>query len=190
MLTLPRPDIHSHDHTRHASAIINISPGEQIAPDRFYSVAIHPWDAHSATTADIDALDSIARHPQVIIIGETGLDALRGDIDAQMRLLKHHIALSESLHKPLLLHVVKQFQEIIALRKLTKPSQPWIIHGFRGKPQLANELIAHGFYISLGEKFNQESAAIIPSDRLLFESDTSPLSINEIIARINNSRLQ
>lgn len=190
MLALPRPDIHCHDHARHATAIINISPSEQIIPDRFYSVAIHPWDAHTATSADIEKLDSTALHSQVILIGETGLDALRGDIDAQMRLLTHHISLSESLHKPLLLHVVKQFQQIIALRKLIKPTQPWIIHGFRGKPQLATELIAHGFYISLGEKFNQESAAIIPADRLLFESDTSPLSINEIINRINRSRLQ
>lgn len=190
MLTLPRPDIHCHDHVRHATAIINIGPGEQIVPDRFYSVAIHPWDAHSATTADLEKLDSTARHPQVILIGETGLDALRGDINAQMRLIKHHISLSESLRKPLLLHVVKQFQQIIALRKLIKPSQPWIIHGFRGKPQQAQELIAHGFYISLGEKFNQESAAIIPNDRLLFESDTSPLSIYEIIDRVNNSRMQ
>ena len=61
---------------------------------------------------------------------------------------------------------------------------PWIIHGFRGKPQLAQQLLNKGFYISLGEKFNPETVSIIPVDRLLFETDESPLNINKIIDNI------
>jgi TatD DNase family protein len=61
---------------------------------------------------------------------------------------------------------------------------PWIIHGFRGKPQLARQLINQGFYISLGELFNPQTATIIPTNRLLFETDESTLDIDTIIERI------
>ena len=59
---------------------------------------------------------------------------------------------------------------------------PWIIHGFRGKPQLAEALIRQGFYLSLGERYNPMSAAVIPIDRLLAESDGSRLMAAEISA--------
>ena len=63
---------------------------------------------------------------------------------------------------------------------------PWIIHGFRGKPQLAQQLLNNGFYISLGEHFNPQTVTIIPTNRLLFETDESTLDINTIIENIKN----
>lgn len=94
---------------------------------------------------------------------------------AQTALLRIHYELSETLRKPLILHIVKSFPEIIALRKQWKPTQPWIIHGFRGKPQLARELLAHGFHLSYGKKYNPASLAITPSSRLLRETDEMPI---------------
>lgn len=93
---------------------------------------------------------------------------------AQTALLRIHYELSETLRKPLILHIVKSFPEIIALRKQWKPTQPWIIHGFRGKPQLARELLAHGFHLSYGKKYNPASLAITPASRLLRETDEKP----------------
>lgn len=93
---------------------------------------------------------------------------------AQTALLRIHYELSETLRKPLILHIVKSFPEIIALRKQWKPTQPWIIHGFRGKPQLARELLAHGFHLSYGKKYNLASLAITPASRLLRETDEMP----------------
>ena len=81
------------------------------------------------------------------------------------------IEISENRELPLILHIVRAFPEIIALKKQLSPKQPWIIHGFRGKPQLASELLRHGFYLSIGEKYNPEAVAVIPRDRLLLESD-------------------
>lgn len=93
---------------------------------------------------------------------------------AQTALLRIHYELSETLRKPLILHIVKSFPEIIALRKQWKPTQPWIIHGFRGKPQLARELLAHGFHLSYGKKYNPASLAITHVSRLLRETDEMP----------------
>jgi TatD DNase family protein len=80
----------------------------------------------------------------------------------------------------MLLHVVKAYPEIIALKRELRPTMPWIIHGFRGKPQLASELLSHGFYLSVGEKYNRDAVTVIPSDRLLVESDESALHASTI----------
>lgn len=185
----PVPDIHTHDYRRAGSAIINISPDDSIMPGALHSVGIHPWQACEATENTIERLTTLCSHPQVVAIGETGLDAMKGgSINHQLEIFNLHITLSEQHRLPLIIHAVKTFDTVIRLKKRLKPAMPWIIHGFRGKPQLAVQLLNHGFYISLGEKFNPATAAIIPDDRLFTESDESLLPISAIIDRINEYR--
>lgn len=188
-MILPCIDIHTHDKSR-KDAIINIYPHEQLIEGAYHSVGIHPWHTSNVTTITIENLKALSVNSQVVAIGETGLDALKGaSIEKQIEIFKLHISLSEQVKKPLIIHCVKAFNEIITIKKQLKPSMPWIIHGFRGKPQLAQQLLNNGFYISLGEKFNPETASIIPIDRLLFETDESTLDINKIIDSINNNHI-
>lgn len=178
-------DYHTHNPVA-TDAIINASPGDVLNPRLTYSVGIHPW--HVDGDIDLDSLDIMARQDNVVAIGETGLDGLCGTDEArQMQLLLHHIKLSEELGKPLILHVVRRYDRIMQLRKQLRPLQPWIIHGYRGKPELTRRLLALGFEFSIGEKFNPSSVALIPSSRLHYETDTSPLSIDTIISRIENN---
>lgn len=180
-------DIHTHNADA-SDAIINVGPGFRTEPGKIYSVGVHPWDT-SAHDLDerMSMLETDARHREVVAIGETGIDKLKGaPADVQAEVFRRHAALSEELKKPLILHVVKSFPEIIRLKEELKPGQPWIVHGFRGKPELARELIRHGFYISLGERFNSESAVCIPCDRLLAETDESTKTIESIVERIPN----
>ena len=86
-------------------------------------------------------------------------------------MLTRHVALSERLGKPLLLHVVRAYAEILALHKRVRPSQPWIVHGFRGKPALALQLVKAGFYLSVGPDCPQATVDVIPLERLLHETD-------------------
>lgn len=168
----PHADIHCHDRSRYREAVINIYPDDEIIEGAYHSVGIHPWHTIDVAHTAIERLKALAAHPQVVAIGETGLDALKGaSIDIQTDIFRLHVALSEQYKKPLIIHCVKSFNEIIALKKELRPTMPWIIHGFRGKPQLASQLINHGFYISLGEHFNPQTAAIIPPDRLFHETD-------------------
>ncbi len=184
-MMFPRIDIHTHDYSRADSAIINISPFEEMLPGAYYSVGIHPWDTATVDDSALERLSSVAADPRVVAIGETGLDALRGgEMAMQEKMFRYHIELSERLGKPLIIHAVRTLPQIIRLRDTLRPAQPWIIHGFRGKPQLAQELLRHGFHISLGEKHNPATAAVIPPDRLHYESDTSPLPITSIISKI------
>ena len=91
------------------------------------------------------------------------------------------ITLSEELKLPLIIHSVKTSNEIIRLRKSIRPKQPWIIHGFRGKPEQALQYTSNGFYLSFGKLYNAESIKIIPLDKLLFETDEYTGNITEII---------
>ena len=180
----PCSDIHTHDKSR-TDAIINIYPNEEIIEGAYHSVGIHPWHTVDIDSSTIEKLSTLTAHPQVVAIGETGLDALKGaSIEKQIEIFKLHVSLSEKYQKPLIIHCVKCFNEIIELKKTLHSTMPWIIHGFRGKPQLAQQLLDNGFYISLGEKFNIETASIIPTNRLLFETDESPLDINTVIENI------
>lgn len=187
-----------HTHRLRHNAIVDIDPTglsnvqlRSIMPlGRGYkfSVGIHPWNVGRYSLRDLLMLRALASRPDVVAIGETGLDTIHakneypnsmesvGDnlYSQQLSLLKYHIQISEESAKPLILHIVRRFPEIIRLKKELTPSQPWIIHGFRGKPQLARELIHHGFYLSFGEKYNSESFTITPPSRRLHETDEMP----------------
>jgi TatD DNase family protein len=170
-------DIHTHDLHRD-NAVINLAQGMILESGRVYSVGIHPWDS---MTRDVSEIVPLLECPQVVAIGEAGIDKLRGaPLERQIELFKQQSELSEAHRLPMLLHVVKAYPEIIALKRELKPTMPWIIHGFRGKPQLASELLSHGFYLSVGEKYNRDAVTVIPSDRLLVESDESALHASTI----------
>lgn len=163
-------DIHTHNPAA-TDAVINLEAGAEPArANALYSAGWHPW---WPLPADMEWVRRMARHPQVALIGECGVDLLRGQgTDAQqLALLREHARLAEEVKKPLIIHCVRAWQPVMALRRELQPEQPWIIHGFRGKPELARQLVDAGFYISLGSKHNPATEAVIPPDRLLHETD-------------------
>lgn len=189
-------DIHHHGAPLPYS-LRSLTPAEFLAlsPHRHprpCSVGIHPWHIEGEGEQQFAQLTEIARRPEVLAIGEAGLDALRGpEMSTQQRLLRKQVMLSEQIGKPLILHIVRAWSELLQLRAELRPSQPWIIHGFRGKPALMNQLLAPGsnqIYLSFGEKFNPASVEAVPSDRLLIESDESPLSIEAILEKLAEAR--
>lgn len=180
----------THTHTPRPYAAVCIDPvaiPSGFTPEEgiLYSVGIHPWNALRADASHLAVLDSLARHPAVIAIGETGLDAnAEASREVQASLLRHHIRLSEESAKPLVLHMVRGWDCLSGLRREMRPAQPWIVHGFRGKPELARRLVAEGLYLSYGEKFNPASVAATPPERLLVETDESELPIGVIAGRL------
>ncbi|MDE7397429.1 MAG: TatD family hydrolase [Muribaculum sp.] len=169
-------DIHTHRYGA-SDSIYNLpNPDSVVPPGSLISVGLHPWDTNIPDTDSV--VEKIAvmaqNNPSVVAIGETGLDNRRGaPLDRQLQLLLCHISIAEKTHKPLILHIVGAWSEIIHLKKQLQPTTPWIIHGFRGKPALARQLLDAGFYISIGKHYNPDSVAIIPTDRLFIETDES-----------------
>ena len=159
-------------------------------PGVYFSAGIHPWHIASTDLMSLTSqLSRIAESPQLLAIGECGLDKLTDTpIDIQITIFKQQIEIAENSKKPMIIHCVKAFNELIKLRKETAARQEWIIHGFRGKPQLATELIQHGFRISIGHKFNPETARIIPLYRLFLETDDSNIDIETVYRQIAEIR--
>jgi len=181
-------DVHTHNIKAGSDAIINIEPGQSLPPEGIYSTGVHPWRSSEAEIL-WPYVEKMAVEPRIVAIGECGLDRLRGaDMNIQTELLQLHALLAENTGKPLIIHCVRAWAELIALRRNLKPAQPWIVHGFRGNPQLAMQLLDAGMHISLGEHFRPETAAIIPRGRLHVETDCSPLSIDEIAQSVAAAR--
>ena len=91
--------------------------------------------------------------------------------------------LSEEVGKQLVIHLVKAVDELLKVKRDLRPSNPWIIHGFRGKAALVEEYLKHGFYLSFGEKYQEAALCRVPADRLFIETDESEVSIGELYAR-------
>lgn len=150
-----------------------------------YSAGIHPWDVEKVDKNWLEKLYNTLLDKDVVAVGECGLDKnIAADYEHQAQLFLYHIQLSEELLKPLIIHCVGYFNELIELRKKLNPIQDWIVHGFRGKPQLAQQLLQAGFHLSFGEKFNPESVRLCPTDRMLIETDESQLTIEEVYERV------
>lgn len=186
-------DYHTHNpNIPPGTGIINLPRAVILAPDTFrpvpgglYSAGIHPWwTADDDLDHELAGVARLARHPQVVAIGECGLDTLRGGpLDRQLAILKWHIQLAETVKKPLTLHCVRAFHLLLALRKqqthqtaqANQTSTPrMVIHGFRGGPALASQLLSAGFELSFGPRHNPVSYQLTPPHLRHQESDAEP----------------
>ena len=82
------------------------------------------------------------------------------------------VALAEDFERPMTLHVVRAFDLILEAHKRHRPRRKWTIHGFRGKPALAQQLLDAGFDLSFGRHYNPEAFALTPPHRRHRESDS------------------
>lgn len=183
------PDIHTHRSPEaDGFRIINCSPDAFTpCPRQWYSVGVHPWSLRQdGVKPEVwEKLREVAVHPQVLAVGEAGLDKLvRVDMETQEAVFARQAELAEEMGKPLIIHLVKATAELLRLRRQLAPHVPWIIHGFRGKKQLAEELLRHGLYLSLGEKFQEEAVRVVPLSRLFIETDESLAPITETYGRV------
>lgn len=152
-----------------------------------FSCGIHPWYSEDSDT-QMTYLTEITSNPRIVAIGETGLDKLKGpSLEIQAPLFEKHIEISEKLAKPIIIHCVKAWEELLKIKRNVKPSQPWIIHGYRGKPDLTKKLLSEGFYFSVGEIINVDSMELIPLNRLFCETDEGEMSIREVYLQASKS---
>lgn len=168
-------------------AIVNCFP-EKFATKRrgWYSVGIHPW----YITDDISTIvmrscfDVLVQSEQVLAVGEAGLDKLASTpLDKQIEVFEYQAQFAKSYDKPLIIHLVKAMDELLKLKKKIRPTNPWIIHGFRGNAILAEEFLRHGFYLSFGDKYQEEALRTVPDDKLFLETDESVVPIDELYRR-------
>ena len=159
-----------------------------------FSAGFHPWYADSFSPELMEELTTWTSDKRFIAIGECGLDKnSKTPFEIQVSVFEQQIILSEKAQKPMIIHCVGCFNELFALKKKINPHQLWIIHGFRGKPQLAGQALNAGCALSFGEHFNPESVRLTPTDRLFIETDESNIPVSDIyqtISQIKNCTVE
>lgn len=184
-------NIHTHRSSDNASlSVRSCQPGKfetvRTESNTYFSIGIHPWFIKN-NLESLNLLKEVTKESKVLLIGETGLDKTRGpELSIQKEWFIRHIELSEALNKPLIIHCVKAYNEIISLRKALRPTQNWIFHGYNSSITQMNQAIEAGFYLSFGSAvLNTHQKApkaieIIPLNRLFLETDDANITIREI----------
>ena len=175
-------DIHTHVDNQ---AVIRIIDG--VSEKILITEGVHPWDVtekHYEVPRDLRSLGMTAA------IGEVGLDKVHKEtFKKQIEVFEEMIRLSESYRKPVIIHCVKAYSEIIEMRKKTKATMPWVIHGFNSSVETMQQLLRHDMYISLGDVlYRNDNQAVkilkdIPIERLFLETDVSGRDIRDVYAK-------
>lgn len=178
--------------------MLNVFPDEQEKLDlpAYFSVGLHPWHVHESTWEEqVEKVGTSAFNRKVIAIGETGLDKkVDNDYALQWKAFIAHLDISLSLKKPLIIHCVRSYSEMLAFRKKSDQSIPWIFHWFNADEQIARELIRKNCYLSFGHMlFNDKSKACrvfqtMPTEHVFFETDDAGYTIGEIYAQAADIR--
>ena len=173
-------DAHTHQADSHIG-VISVEPDRfDPRPGLYYSVGIHPWSTSTVGDDDFRLLEAAARHPQVVAIGECGIDRLRGaDVERQRIIFERHVALSESLRKPLIVHEVKASDIILSVHARLNPVCCWMRHGARFGVRQAEQYVRHGIYLGFGAIRNEQTLQSVPQHLILLETDDSPWQIAE-----------
>ena len=154
----------------------------------YYSVGFHPYNV--GKVEEVETLNKVrlaTENPNVFAIGEIGLDkSIEAPLETQMRIFEKQVDIAEFSDMPIILHVVKAFNEMIEFMNAHKPSVPLIIHGYNGSREMAEELVKAGFLISFGEAIAGEHSKIlealiaVPVEKLFLETDEGGVDIREI----------
>jgi TatD DNase family protein len=155
--------------------------------DVWCTVGIHPHEAAAEPAVTAEKLVALANAPEVAGIGETGLDYFyeHSPREAQQASFRAHIAAARETGLPLVVHTRDADDDTadILEDEYAKGPFPGVIHCYSTGRELAERALAIGLYISLSGILTfkkaealRETAAILPMDRLLVETDAPYLA--------------
>ena len=188
-------DFHHHNPSENFG-IYNLKLNEN-PPTNFFSAGIHPDSVSENFEENIKWLHEVSGLQNCVAIGECGLDGLINiDEKLQEKVFTMQIQLANELQKPLIIHCVKRFSQVLQFRKIAKV--PMIIHGFNKRKTIGDDLLKNGFCLSFGKSvlYNvnlQDFVKDFPTEKLLLETDSSDFEIKELyqkVADLKNISLQ
>ena len=182
-------NIHTHDSAGNPKVleIVNQYATSFVETEGYFSIGIHPWYINAETwKEELQSIEEKLQLKNCLALGECGLDKRRETpMEVQIAVFEAQLLLAEKYRKPIIIHCVAAFQEVIALKQKLKITVPMVIHGFSKNEELAQQLVKQGFYLSFGKYLikNPELEFVfrnIPNDRFFLETDTIEEGIEEV----------
>lgn len=168
-------------HTHHPDCrpevayVLSMEPSAFLKSDRddaFVSIGHHPWNVGSLSKMELVNMAQVLQLKQVVAVGEIGLDKLcDSSFLLQTELFKSQLRMAACVQKAVVVHCVKAWDELLRELLSVNNLPLVVVHGFRGKPQLAKQLLNHGVLLSVGPKFNPETLKILPVGSFFLETD-------------------
>jgi TatD DNase family protein len=157
--TTPYINIHTHHLSKDNGVFLfnnRFGFDDLVYSDTYFSVGIHPWDA--GADYSLEDLEKCIQHKNCLAIGECGLDKLNGpDLGIQKKIFIAQLDLAVKYNKPVIIHCVKSFDELIEICKPYRQKVPLMVHGFNKALELAKQLTNQGFLLSFNEAIFRKS---------------------------------
>ncbi|MBN1927833.1 MAG: TatD family hydrolase [Prolixibacteraceae bacterium] len=188
-------DVHTHKFSTKETGVFSLLnyqlPINEAPDDNRFSAGWHPWDIGNIPIEEIEnSLDQVLSSKNLLAIGECGLDrAIPTSIDWQIEVFMLHLQKAVLHSKPLIVHCVRAYSDLLHIFKKTKSLPKMIIHGFNGNSFEAGKLIRHNCYLSFGKSILSgkskmvEVLPTIPIENLFFETDDDDISIIDVYFR-------
>lgn len=189
-------NLHTHKSSGkpHVFEVVNRYPYEELDVP-YFSTGIHPWHIDVKKLDEhLSIIESRLKLPNCLAVGECGLDKrIEIPLDIQTRVFEKQLLLAKKYQKPVILHCVAAYQEVIEANNRIDPGVPMIIHGFSKNEQVARQLLDNGFYLSFGKYLfrNPELSPVfagVPSDRFFLETDSIEEGIEEVYNKASVAR--
>ncbi len=186
-------DFHTHKtYTDNTVFVRSYMIGQSPDLDHFFTIGLHPWQINDFNIDNaLKIIENFCTQPNCLAIGEIGLDKTRQNFDLQYQNFIAQILLAEKINKPVVIHAVRSYNEILTLRKKYNKTM-WAIHGFTGNKQTAFQLIDKNIYLSFGKKLVNPPAKLeqafksVPYDKIFLETDVYQGHVKEIYAAARN----
>jgi TatD DNase family protein len=181
--------VNIHTHYKRADSIEIVNCSEILNFPSYYSSGIHPWNAET-NSLKISNLENKAQDKFMLAIGEIGLDKIKGPaLEIQKTCFIDQVLIAEKINRPVIIHCVKAWNEIMEIKKDLQPKQTWIFHGFT-KVSILESVLQEGLMISIGAGIMnnlklQEALKNIPNEQLFLETDDSEITILEIYKKVS-----
>ena len=184
-------NIHTHksSNQKNVLEIVNQYPHEFDETIKNYSIGIHPWHIdENRVETDLKIIEEKLQLANCLALGECGLDKrIETPFEIQISVFEKQIVLAKKYNKPLILHCVSAYQEVIEIKKRLQIEVPMIIHGFSKNNQVAKSLLENGFYLSFGKYLlrNPELETVfkqVPNNQFFLETDNMEETLEEVYA--------
>ncbi|MFN2395461.1 MAG: TatD family hydrolase [Bacteroidales bacterium] len=200
-MNLPYIDIHTHKICNgEIVCVTNVFPNELrsgSSASGFFSCGIHPWYIKNDTDLEVQLqlIKNEISLDNFMALGEAGLDKLCDTPwELQQVAFKKQITISENFQKPMIIHCVKAWDDILHFRKTEKPKNVWIIHGFNSSEQMAGQLIDSGCMLSFGSLIQRSDSkaakvlSVLNQKDFFLETDDADINIEKIYKKASEIR--